>query len=51
MTLNVLKYIKTVFQNARGVRILKCNVDERGRKIVVFQSLGSHKVYKIYDRP
>ncbi len=38
---NVLKYISTVFKNTRGVRILKCKVDEKGRKIVVFQALGS----------
>jgi hypothetical protein len=38
---SILIYIRNVFKNTRGVRILKCRVDENGKKIVVFQALGS----------
>jgi hypothetical protein len=38
---SIIDYISRIFKNTRGVRILKCKVDEKGRKIVVFQVLGS----------
>lgn len=38
---NFFKYIRNVFKNTRGIRILRCRVDENGKKIVAFQALGS----------
>ena len=36
-----IEYMKDIFKNTRGVRIVKCRVDENGNKIVEFQALGS----------
>lgn len=37
----LIEYLKDVFKNTRGIRIVKCKVDENGKKIVEFQALGS----------
>ncbi len=55
----LLNYLKELFKNTRGVRIIKCKVELNGKKTVVFQALGSfhseeidyddYKVGLIYD--
>lgn len=37
----LIEYLKDIFKNTRGIRIVKCKVDENGKKIVEFQALGS----------
>lgn len=39
--LEVINSIKNFCKNTRGVRIVKCRVNSDGKKIVVFQALGS----------
>lgn len=43
----ILNNLKDFFKNTRGVRIIKCRVNSDGKKIVIFQALGSFHTEEI----
>lgn len=45
--LKVINCFKEFFKNTRGVRIIKCRVNSDGKKIVIFQALGSFHTEEI----